>query len=265
VRDQYAGDISDLLKLAFLRALATGDKSLGVAWYYNPEHDGRIQDGRHREYCDEAKWEVLDLPLLTAMKALSERSVRGLADLPIWPPGTRFHSVPVARADRRRSWTDGMEQTLRDASIVFLDPDNGLGHRGKHAKAEEVMAMRRAQRAVILIKFPGRTKHDVQLQQHHRLLRDTAGSALSLVTVRTYVSVAVLNRNGKKQHVPRTRWFTIVDADEVLVERAREFARKLNQIKGCGASLDVDLAAGTLTERPQALVPKMRDRVRRIE
>jgi hypothetical protein len=32
VRDQYAGDVSDVLKFAFLRALAGNDRTLGVAW-----------------------------------------------------------------------------------------------------------------------------------------------------------------------------------------------------------------------------------------
>jgi integrase len=65
MRDQYAGDISDLLKFAFLRAIAGDDKAIGVGWYYNSTHDG-LQDGRHREYCGEKKWESLDRALLTA-------------------------------------------------------------------------------------------------------------------------------------------------------------------------------------------------------
>jgi hypothetical protein len=45
MRDQYACDISDLLKFAFLRALAAHDRSLAVCWYYNPDHDGRPTAG----------------------------------------------------------------------------------------------------------------------------------------------------------------------------------------------------------------------------
>jgi hypothetical protein len=41
MRDQYAGDISDVLKFAFLRALAGKDRTLGIAWYYAPGDDGR--------------------------------------------------------------------------------------------------------------------------------------------------------------------------------------------------------------------------------
>ena len=53
MRDQYAGDVSDVLKFAFLRALAGADRTLGIAWYYAPGDDGR-PDGRHLEWRDEA-------------------------------------------------------------------------------------------------------------------------------------------------------------------------------------------------------------------
>jgi hypothetical protein len=56
MRDQYAGDISDLLKFAFLRAIAGDEKTIRVGWYCNSTHD-RLQDGRHREYRDEKQWE----------------------------------------------------------------------------------------------------------------------------------------------------------------------------------------------------------------
>jgi hypothetical protein len=94
MRDQYAGDISDLLKFAFLRAIAGDDKTIGVGWYYNSTHDG-LQDGRHREYCNEKKWESLDQILLRALRELSGRSVDALEHLPIWPARSRFHRVPV--------------------------------------------------------------------------------------------------------------------------------------------------------------------------
>ena len=37
MRDQFAGDISDLRKFAFLRAVTPDKSQLGVAWYYNAE------------------------------------------------------------------------------------------------------------------------------------------------------------------------------------------------------------------------------------
>jgi hypothetical protein len=130
MRDQYAGDVSDLLKLAFLRVLAANDRTLGVGWYYNGEPDGRHQDGRHREYCDEPKWNAVDVALVTALKELRdlpECSVKALEELPVWPLKTRFHRTPMPSAGNRQLWADDMRCTLREARIIFLDPDNALG------------------------------------------------------------------------------------------------------------------------------------------
>jgi hypothetical protein len=236
MRDQYAGDISDLLKLAFLRAIAGDDKTIGVGWYYNSAHDG-LQDGRHREYCDEKKWESLDRVLLTALRELSGRSVDALEQLPIWPAGTRFHRVPMPSRGNRHAWTGEMQAALQDSGIVFLDPDNGVGSASeRHTTVAEVAAMRQAGRVVVLIKFPGRTNHAQQIEEYHSLLQAQTG-ALSVVTVRTCVSVTVVNKAGLLRGVPRIRWFTIVDADDVSTARARQFAQKLNAIEKCKAEV----------------------------
>ncbi len=223
MRDQYAGDVSDLLKLAFLRILAGHDRTIGLGWYYNPANDGR-RDGRHREYCDEPKWACLDAAVWNALKKLPERSVAALERLPIWPAKTRFHRVPVPSTGTRRAWTDNMRRTLQDASVVFLDPDNGVGPvTERHAPPAEVAAMRHPGRAVVLIKFPDRQqRHAQQVDQYHNLLRHQAG-AVSVVTVCTRVWL--------KQ--PRSRWFTIIDGDNALIERARHFADVLNGIEKC--------------------------------
>ena len=73
MRDQYAGDISDLLKFCFLRALIDTDRTLGMAWYYVPGDDGR-QDGRHLEWREDAAWQVLDADLHDNLSGLPERS-----------------------------------------------------------------------------------------------------------------------------------------------------------------------------------------------
>jgi hypothetical protein len=227
MRDQYAGDVTDLLKFAFLRRLGAVDKTIGLGWYYNPAHDGR-NDGRHREYCDEPKWESFDLTLWNALRKLPEQSVAALEELPIWPTKTYFHRVPVPSTGNRQAWASDMRRALQETSIVFLDPDNGVGRASeRHATLEEVSAMMRPGRAVVLIKFPGHhQKHAQQIEEYHNTLRDRAGAA-SVVTVRTCVWL----------QQPRSRWFTIIGADNVLVERAKEFARSLNGIDQCRADV----------------------------
>jgi hypothetical protein len=94
MKDQYAGDVSDVLKFAFLRALAGSDRMLGIAWYYVPGDDGRT-DGRHLEWRDEPAWQRIDPELHACLSILSERSVAALERLIIWPKGCRFHREPV--------------------------------------------------------------------------------------------------------------------------------------------------------------------------
>lgn len=69
MRDQYAGDVSDVIKFALLRALAGSDRTLGVAWYYAAGDDGK-PDGRHLEWRDEPAWRDLDPVVHTGLRAL---------------------------------------------------------------------------------------------------------------------------------------------------------------------------------------------------
>jgi apolipoprotein N-acyltransferase len=89
-----AGDVSDVNKIAFLRALAGEDRMLGVAWYYPPNHDGRSQ-GRRLEWRDKAAWQTLDDELYTVLATLPEHSVAALEQVVIWPEGALFHRQPV--------------------------------------------------------------------------------------------------------------------------------------------------------------------------
>ena len=84
MRDQYAGDVSDVLKFAFLRALAGADRKLGIAWYYAPGDDGS-PDGRHLEWRNEASWRLLDKELHAGLATLPERSIAALERAAIWP------------------------------------------------------------------------------------------------------------------------------------------------------------------------------------
>lgn len=164
MRDQYAGDVSDVLKIAFLRALAGKDRTLGIAWYYAPGDDGR-PDGRHLEWRDEPAWRALDEELHKGLAALPERSVDALERALIWPEGVLFHREPMPPRTSRSPWGMRKRSTLDGADIVFLDPDNGVGEETeKHATFAELGLLRRPGRAIVFITFPGRSiKHDILL------------------------------------------------------------------------------------------------------
>lgn len=235
MRDQYAGDVSDVLKFAFLRVLAGEDRTLGIAWYYSPVDDGR-PDGRHLEWRDEAAWRLLDEVLHTGLATLPERSIAALERAAIWPPGALFHREPIPLRGGRSAWGTRKRSKLDGADIIFLDPDNGIGDETqKHATFSEIRLLRRPGRAIVFISFPRRMKHDAQLRQlHERLANET--DAGKIITLRTNVSVP--RAVGSSFVVQRPRWFTVVDVDAGLTARAQAFATALASIPRVRAQLD---------------------------
>jgi hypothetical protein len=236
VRDQYAGDVSDVLKFAFLRALAGADRTLGVAWYYAPGDDGR-PDGRHLEWRDEAAWRILDANLHRGLATLPERSIAALERAAIWPTGALFHREPVPHRVERSAWGMRKRSALEAADIVFLDPDNGIGaETEKHATFSEIRLLRRPGRAIVFITFPGRSMtHNALLRQlHERLVVEM--DVENVVTLRTNVSVP--RAGGSRSYVQRQRWFTVVDPDAELTARAQAFATALASVPRVRARLD---------------------------
>ncbi len=236
MRDQYAGDVSDVLKFAFLRALAGADRTLGVAWYYAPGDDGRA-DGRHLEWRDEPAWRLLDAQLYAGLSALPERSIAALERAMIWPDGALFHRDPMPPRVERGSWGARKRTALHGADIVFLDPDNGIGAESeKNATFSEIRLLRKPGRAIVFITFPGRTMpHDALLRRLHERLAVEADTENGF-TLRTNVSVP--RAAGASSYVQRQRWFTVVDPDAELTARARSFAEALAAVPRVRAHLD---------------------------
>jgi hypothetical protein len=236
MRDQYAGDVSDVLKFAFLRALAGADRTLGIAWYYAPGDDGR-PDGRHLEWRDEPAWRQLDEELHAGLTTLPSRSIEALERAVIWPKGVLFHREPVPPRAERSAWGTRKRSALDGADIVFLDPNNGLGRETqKHATFAEIRLLRKPERAIAFITFPGRMKHDALLRQLHERLMVEA-DASKLITLRTNISVP--SAAGSRSYVQRQRWFTVVDPDAELTARAHAFSAALASVPRVRARVDV--------------------------
>ncbi|OZB38331.1 MAG: hypothetical protein B7X48_13545 [Acidiphilium sp. 34-60-192] len=233
MRDQYVGDISDVLKFAFLRALTNqNNKTLGVAWYYMQENDGGM-DGCHIEWQGEDAWKRLDHELYIGLVGLPKRSVAELEKAAIWPNGTLFYRDPIPHSTGRADWVKGMHTALDRADIVFLDPDNGLGTTRKHAMLSEIEELKRPNRSIVFITFPGRKPHKLLVQELHQKFSQNADAG-NVMTLRTNVSL----RHGSGSYVPRSRWFTVVNPDEELKRRAQEFVVSLNKIQRVKACLD---------------------------
>ncbi len=149
MQDRYAGDVGDFLKLGLLRWLVApsdGDRPmrLGVVWYLAPD-ESHNADGKHVAYLDPTSRAGRELrPLdpdlydrLAAMVAAGRRSVAGLEAAGVLPAGSRsfadrlgFHDLPpsarATRIERRRGWLTAAVAATAGASLVFVDPDNGV-------------------------------------------------------------------------------------------------------------------------------------------
>jgi hypothetical protein len=137
MQDRYVGDAGDFAKYSLLRALGSGDPGLriGVLWYRFPNeaHNG---DGRHIGYLADIAMANRDPQTHAKLKILvasDQRSVDAVARAGVLPASTMFYDAPVAmpgkpaeRLSRRSAWfNDGVER-LREADLIFFDPDNGI-------------------------------------------------------------------------------------------------------------------------------------------
>lgn len=234
MRDQYVGDITDLIKFSLLCELVGGDRKLGVAWYYVPWNDNR-PDGRHTEWQTEPIWKRLDPVVFDNLVNLPERNVASLEAASFWPRGVCFHREPVPAVSSRDIWSDDMARTLAGCNLVFLDPDTGLSGPtdDKHVTPSEIRRLHQPGRTIVLISFSRAQKtHTATL--HEMLLSEESG-ARSVITLRTNVSVP--ERPGATKVVQRARWFTLIDPDNDLIERMVRFSGMLKRLPRANASI----------------------------
>ena len=134
MQDRYAGDIGDFGKFGLLKALQAQGLTIGVNWYWvptpeselNPDGSYKQKDGKHpipKKYreCDEGLAAKLTE---IADPDNQDRSVHALENANLVPGAVYFREqVPIFD---REDWQHRAMETLKDADVVFLDPDNGL-------------------------------------------------------------------------------------------------------------------------------------------
>jgi hypothetical protein len=133
MQDRFVGNIGDFGKLALLRCLMGGRRTLAVCWYLTNGESGSKHDGKCFDYLKRAdEFRHLAPEIFDALTSIVERA----------PAGTRgvealegselladaiFHRTTVPRPLRlRRAWSEQLVQAVREADLVFLDPDNTL-------------------------------------------------------------------------------------------------------------------------------------------
>jgi hypothetical protein len=145
LQDKYAGDIGDFGKYILLNELSRlGGNSinLGVNWYYVNKPEKNSGDGRHINYLDSQNpknkhFEVCCPKLYFQLKDIVDANKRNISAIEkglILPSEAVFYSTPVPfasnspaqRSRDRENWFLNSLQSLSNADVVFLDPDNGL-------------------------------------------------------------------------------------------------------------------------------------------
>lgn len=150
MQDRYAGDVGDFGKYALLQALSVSPESeslrLGVVWYkvsadcFLDEKHGN--DGKHTSYlwstarraaslrgCNEDLCQRLYHIVFSKSRTLDSLQKGG-----VLPDDTLFHDEALCfrtlpfnkRHLARQLWLERALMNVRQAQLVFLDPDNGL-------------------------------------------------------------------------------------------------------------------------------------------
>ncbi len=132
MQDRYAGDIGDYGKIALLKAIWAHGLSIGVNWYRAEALDAeKKKDGTFRradgKYLIPDELKQCDVSLadrLTEIALSKRRSVDAIEEANFIPGAIYYHETILS--EKRAEWHKYALEVLKDADVVFLDPDNGL-------------------------------------------------------------------------------------------------------------------------------------------
>ena len=137
MKNQYVGDIGDYGKYGLLRFLSGHGIKIGVNWYLT-EADSS-SDGKFTGYLKNSKERIYDPELFDLLKGIANRpkkTVRMVESAGIIP-GADFYSEVLksssleadARECTRSLWFNNSTLLLKDAELIFADPDNGISYK----------------------------------------------------------------------------------------------------------------------------------------
>jgi hypothetical protein len=130
MKEQYVGDINDYRKYALLRILADGGRiKIGVCWMLT-EGDGTT-NGSKTAYLDKPeRYRAADPELFDLLRsAIARQDGRRLAAIEASgaiPGAVYFNDLLPDDRVGREAFMAAQLNALRDAELVFFDPDNGL-------------------------------------------------------------------------------------------------------------------------------------------
>jgi hypothetical protein len=171
MKHQYFGDVNDYRKYGLLRTLERASAlRLGVCWMLTP--NDRRTDGKFTAYLGEAAtWRSYDPELFDALATIVpvHRTLDHVRELNLLPTAIFVDDLVPDDRESRRAYFAIAQQTLRDAQLVFFDPDNGLEVRScppgrkdssKYLMRQEVAAAYASGQSVLIYQHFRREKRD---------------------------------------------------------------------------------------------------------
>lgn len=206
MQERYLGDSHDFIKFALLRHLHKEcGVRIGVNWHLTRPEDVDAtdnNDGQKRHHLKGGGWEDLDSDLLKRIKRFEDPEKQRLQNIKRWkilPENTIYFSQPVP-VDKRASWHERAQTALKDADLVFFDPDNGFevksmtGKRSpKYALCCEAADYLSCGKIVVAIQFAGRgCSVEEQAKKIRRQLKKRSGAKYALPVIRGRAAPNVL-------------------------------------------------------------------------
>jgi hypothetical protein len=214
---QHIGGIGDFGKFALLRHLMK-DRRLAVCWYLTGESDETKDRERHLDYLkrpDDFRHFAPDVfDHLAEFNGGGGAVVDPLMELQtskILGNAIFLRNKVPKRASLRRLWADGLVDSARGATLVFLDPDNGIqGKRltNRHVALAEITALRLQDRALIIGHQQSGRKSEVKFLADR--MRSLGCDPVEIIRLRLGTS----------------RLYIIADHDSTMTELIATFVRK---------------------------------------
>ena len=207
------GSIGDLVKLAFLRHLQEG-RHLAVCWYLTGQGANRPLPEKHFAYLKRPdEFRYLAPEIFDTLKSVVEGATLGSGYITAMEAsgllnGAVFHHEQVPRrAALRKNWMASLVDSVSEADLIFLDPDNGIQGR-RLTPLAEIIALRRQDRALVTVQHQSGQKLEVRSIAER--LRSIGCERLESVRFRLVSS----------------QFYVIVDYDSALDARISSFAKK---------------------------------------
>lgn len=133
MKDQYVADIGDYGKYSLLKHFEDAGLRIGINWYLT-ECDGSHDGGKTRYLFDDnmRKYDQIVFDVLKRLYGENNRYISAVEKSRLFHSADyynekmEFIGTPSERKAQRDKWHDKGMTFLKDADLIFLDPDNGL-------------------------------------------------------------------------------------------------------------------------------------------